>query len=310
MKCLVTGANGLIGRILVERLVAGAHTVCATDVRPDFSNDWKKSGVIFQSLEILDQAAVAGAVRSFQPDWIFHLAAQSFPNVSWEKPALTFEVNVIGSANVFEAVRLARPGARVVAVCSSGEYAPVATRTPIAEGDLLYPSSPYAVSKIAEDHMARLYYEHYGLQTIRARPFYLIGPGKTGDMASDFARGIVAIERGEQRELAVGNLEVVRDLLDVRDGAAALVKLAEYGKPGEVYNICSGEGLCIRDVLEALKKLARVPIVEKVDPSRLRPIDEPVKIGNAEKLRALGWKPERAIQQTIKDILDYWRESR
>ena len=300
----------MIGKILVEHLVAGGHAVVAADVRADFSNDWKKNGVIFQSLEILDKAAVLEAVRQTQPDWIFHLAAQSLPNVSWEKPALTFEVNVIGSANVFEAVREARPGARVLAVCSSGEYAPVATRTPIAEDDRLFPSSPYAVSKMAMDHMARLYHGHYGLQTLRARPFYLIGPGKTGDMASDFARGIVAIERGIQRELLVGNLEVVRDLLDVRDGVEALIKLAECGKAGEVYNVCSGKGHRIRDVLEEMKKMAHVPIVEKVDPSRLRPIDEPVKIGSAEKIKALGWEPARPIRQTMTDILDYWRASR
>ena len=170
------------------------------------------------------------------------------------------------------------------------------------------PSSPYAVSKLAQDHLGRLYHEFHGMKVIRCRPFFLIGPRKTGDVASDFARGIVAIERGTKPDLPVGNLEVVRDLLDVRDGARALWLLAERGCPGDVYNICSGKGYSLREVLTIYKSLTNVEIKERIEPSRIRRIDEAVKIGDSTKIRALGWSQERTIPQALKDILEYWRD--
>jgi GDP-4-dehydro-6-deoxy-D-mannose reductase len=169
------------------------------------------------------------------------------------------------------------------------------------------PSSLYAVTKLTQDHMSRLYHEVKGLRVIRARPFFLVGPRKTGDVSSDFARGIVAVERGIRKELPVGNLDIVRDLLDVRDGAEAFWMIAERGRVGDVYNICSGSGCSIREILELFKSLAKVPVQSRVDPAKLRPIDELVKVGDPGKLMALGWAPRRSLGETIRDILEYWR---
>jgi GDP-4-dehydro-6-deoxy-D-mannose reductase len=303
MKCLVTGAGGFIGGHLVECLTGKGWEVHAVDqARGALPKD-----VHFHSVDLLDREQTASCIGKVRPDAVFHLAAQSYPGASWEKPALTFNVNVLGSIHVLEGIRQAGLNPPTLMVCSSAEYAPETGAAPIPEDAPLRPSSPYGVSKLAEDHAARLYFEKYGLKTVRVRPFFLIGPRKTGDVSSDFARGIVAIERGKADHLSVGNLDVVRDLLDVRDGVEAFVLLVEKGTAGEVYNVCSGRGYSVREILATLKELSRVHVVEKPDPARLRPLDEMVRIGDPARLKALGWSPVRSIRQTLEDILIYSR---
>ena len=195
----------------------------------------------------------------------------------------------------------------VVLAGSSAEYAMVAGDQPIHEEVALAPSTPYGVSKLAEDHVGLLFGRHYQLHVIRVRPFFIVGPGKRGDVCSDFAQGIVAIERGQADKLSVGNLTIVRDMLDVRDGVDALRIIAESGSPGEVYNICAGVGTSLRRILDVYKNLARVPVVEWADPSKIRPIDEPVRIGDPGRLKKLGWQPSIPLEQTLSDILNHWR---
>ena len=241
------------------------------------------------------------------PEVVFHLAAQSYPNVSWKQPAQTFEVNVLGTIFLFEEFLARKLDPTIVVVCSSSEYAANRDGQPITEHGELVPSSPYAVSKLAQDHLSRLYHEFYRLRVIRCRPFFLIGPRKTGDAASDFARGVVAIERGRQEDLPVGNLDVVRDFLDVRDGVEAFWLLSQRGCTGDVYNVCSGRGHSLRDVISVYKNLASVEVRERLDLGRIRPIEEMVKVGDPTKLNALGWSPRRPVPQILKDILEYWR---
>ncbi len=303
MKCLVTGAGGFIGGHLVECLAGKGWEVHAVDrVRGALAK-----GVRLHSVDLLDREQTAACIGEVRPDAVFHLAAQSYPGVSWEKPALTFNVNVLGSIHVLEGLRQAGLNPPILVVCSSAEYAPETGSAPIPEDAPLRPSSPYGVSKLAEDHAARLYFERYGLRTVRVRPFFLVGPRKTGDVSSDFARGIVAIERGKADHLSVGNLDVVRDLLDVRDGVEAFCLLVEKGVAGEVYNVCSGRGYSVREILATLKELARVQVEERGDPARLRPLDEMVRIGDPGRLKALGWSPARSVRQTLEDILEHWR---
>lgn len=304
---LVTGAGGFIGGHLVERLVALGQKVTATDLNagPVCST---VSAPHFRFLvgDLLGSnwAAVLDEVR---PDVIIHLAAQSLPRRSWSEPHQTLEVNILGTVRLLEAVRVATPKTRVVVVTSSAVYAPRSSPEPIREDDELNPVTPYGISKLAQDHMARVYGEHHGLQVIRARPFYLIGARKEGDVSSDFARGIVAIERGLARELPVGALDVVRDFLDVRDGVDALLALAERGKTGTVYNISSGRGVRVGDLLEIFLRLAKTRITVTQDPERLRPLDEPVKIADNSRLRALGWTPRISLEESVAYILGYWR---
>jgi GDP-4-dehydro-6-deoxy-D-mannose reductase len=307
MKCLVTGASGFVGSYLVEFLTEEGHQVTALGrVRtPALTN--VRSTFTFVEADLLDRKSIGCLIDSACPELVFHLAAQSYPNVSWKKPAQTFEVNVLGTIFLFEEFLTRKLNPTIVVVCSSSEYAPSRDGQPITEQDELVPSSPYAVSKLAQDHLGRLYHEFHGLRVIRCRPFFLIGPRKTGDVASDFARGIVAIERGRQEDLPVGNLDVVRDLLDVRDGVEAFWLLSQRGRAGDVYNVCSGRGHSLRDILSVYKHLANVEVRERLDPGRIRPIEEMVKVGDSAKLNALGWFPRRPVSQILKDILEYWR---
>ncbi len=310
MKCLVTGAEGFVGQYLVELLLRERQSVCALAYVPTAEMDALKSRESLRLVygNILDRAQLDELIREERPDAVFHLAAQSLPGLSWEKPELTFRVNILGTVGLLESLRSQKLSPVVVMACSSGEYAASADPSPISEDHALGPSTPYAVSKTAQDLIGRLYHEVQGLRVIRVRPFYLIGPRKRGDVSSDFARGIVAVERGTQVRLRVGNLEAVRDLLDVRDGAEALWLLAQKGGPGEVYNICSGRGYRVRDVLEMLKGFAKAPVSEYTDEALLRPLDEAVKIGDPAKLSALGWRPRHDIRETLKEVLAYWRE--
>ncbi|HBA84315.1 MAG TPA: GDP-mannose 4,6-dehydratase [Verrucomicrobia bacterium] len=305
MKCLVTGAGGFIGRYLVEKLLERGCEVFAVDqAAPDMP---AASGLHCMALDVQDAAQTTKLFEDVRPEAVFHLAAQSYPGASWEQPALTYNVNVLGSIHVMEAARRLNPAPRTLVVCSSAEYVEHAGAEPIREDTLLRPTTPYGISKLAEDHAALLYHQHYGLPTIRIRPFFLIGPRKRGDVSSDFARGIVAIERGVQETLSVGNLEIVRDLLDVRDGVEAFWTLAQKGVAGEVYNICSGQGYSLRQVLDRYRALAVKPVREQLDPKLIRPIDEKARLGDPGKLKALGWVPAIPIERTIEDILVYWR---
>ena len=307
MKCLVTGASGFVGSYLVEFLAKEGHQVTALSrVRnPALGN--AALPFAFVEADLLDRKSIGCLISSVCPEVVFHLAAQSYPNVSWKQPGPTFEVNVLGTIILFEEFLARKLNPTIVVFCSSSEYAPNCDGQPITEQGELVPSSPYGVSKLAQDHLGRLYHEFHGLRVIRCRPFFLIGPRKTGDVTSDFARGIVAIERGRQKDLPVGNLDVVRDFLDVRDGVEACWLLSQHGCAGDVYNICSGRGYSLQDVLSVYRDLARVEVRERLDPSRIRPIEEMAKIGDSAKLNALGWSPRRPMPQTLKDILQYWR---
>jgi GDP-4-dehydro-6-deoxy-D-mannose reductase len=307
MRCLVTGASGFIGSYLVEFLATAKHEVTGLGRTRSLALNAISSDFSFIEGDLLHSEGVGKLLDSVRPDVIFHLAAQSYPRVSWKQPARTFEVNVVGTIYLFEEILARKLDPTIVVLCSSSEYGPSRDDQPITEQGELLPSSPYAVSKLAQDYLSRVYYDFHRLRVVRCRPFFLIGPRKTEDVSSDFARGIVAIEQGKQHDLPVGNLDVVRDFLDVRDGVDAIWLLSQLGRPGDVYNICSGRGYSLRDVLSVYRNLARVDIRERVDPSRIRLNDEMVRIGDPTQLCALGWSPRRPIRQTLADILAYWR---
>jgi len=194
---------------------------------------------------------------------------------------------------------------RLVLFGSSSEYAP--SVEPIREDSPLKPSSPYAVSKIASSLLSRMYYEAFGIDTVIARPFFIIGPRKTHDVCSSFARGIVKIETKRERTLTVGNLNAIRDFLDVDDAVRAIWTLSQKGESGEVYNVSSGIGTPIMMVLEILKSNARTTIPTETSHAENRRLDLPVVIGNNQKLRTLEWNPSVSLADSLSRILDYWR---
>ena len=305
-RCLITGVGGFLGSQLAEYRLQQGQRVAGT-VHRDTLNSGIEGGLELIACDILERRQVEDAIAKARPQVIYHLAAQSLPLLSWKDPEGTFRANVLGTLNVLEAVREANLNAKVVVASSSAVYGVVAGDTPIREETPLRPVSPYGVSKAAADILAQIYWRTYGVNVIRVRPFLVVGPGKSGDVCSDFARGIVAVEREEQRCLTAGNLEAVRDFLDVRDAVRALSLIAERGEPGSVYNLCSGAGRRVQDVLDALVSLADCHIPVERDPSRLRPADEPVLVGDNSRLRALGWAPGIPLEETLASLLDYWR---
>ena len=304
MTSLVTGATGFIGSYLVESLCARGESVVALRRAGDSQ---ATSNLRWVLGDLLDDTRMVQLMVDVRPDVIYHLAAQSYPGESWKDPQQTFHVNVTGTLNLLNAVRAAQIRPRIVITGSSAEYRATDDETPINEDHHLEPSSPYGVSKLAVTHLGRLFAKHYGMQILRARPFFLIGPRKTGDVCSDFARRIVTAEHAGVRVLRVGNLEVVRDLLDVRDGVRGFMQIADHGHAGEIYNICSSQGYRLRDILDEFKAMARVPLTEVFDSSLLRPINEKTLIGDSKKLCSLGWHPERNIHNALQDILEFWR---
>ncbi|MGE0446209.1 MAG: GDP-mannose 4,6-dehydratase [Vicinamibacterales bacterium] len=292
MTVLVTGAGGFAGGHLVELLKQRGPVT-----------GWTRRDV-----DLLDRDAVHRAVAALRPTHVYHCAGSPHVSGSWEDSATPLASNVIGTHHLLEALSAARCRARVVVVGSALVYAPSARA--LTESDPLGPSSPYAVSKLAQEQLALRAVAEDDLEVIVARAFNHIGPRQSaGFAASSFARQIARIEHGEAAAvIRVGNLEAQRDLTDVRDTVAAYAALMEHGRSDECYNVASGVPRSIRAVLDALVARARTHVSVEVDPARMRPNDTPVLLGDAVKLRnATGWTPQIPFERTIDDLLDYWR---
>ncbi len=307
-RCLITGVGGFLGSHLAEFLLAQDVAVYGTVHRDTKNIEHLKPRLTVLPCDILDKQRMKAIVADVEPDVVVHLAAQTLSVLSWRDAEATFQVNVSGTLCLLDAIREAGGDPVVEVACSSAEYGFASEdEMPIKESSEFRPASPYGVSKVAADLLARLYWQAYGMKVVRVRPFFVVGPRKTGDVCSDFARGIVAVENGQSDRLRVGNLTAVRDFVDVRDAVRALWLLAEKGHPGEVYNVCSGVGHRVREVLDILSAVARKPIPVEQDQQRMRPSDEPLIVGDNSRLRALGWEPQIPFERTLADMLDYWR---
>src|SRR3989338_6901503 len=276
MKSLITGARGFLGKHLTAYLLSKGQTVYAAAPRQTKTEGLNESSLIRIALDMTDRQRVSRFVGKIKPDFVFHLAAQSLVMPSWKDPDHTFQVNVMGSIHLLDAIVKAKIKPTILVACSSAEYKSTGSGKPIREENPLEPASPYGISKLAQDHLAQLYFNRYGLKIIRMRPFLVIGPGKKQDVCSHFAQGITAIERGDQKVLKVGNLKAIRDFLDVHDATVAMWKMVTKGKAGAVYNLCSGKGTTISQILQRMINLAGRKIRVVHDPSRLRPLDEPI----------------------------------
>ncbi len=313
-KAFITGITGFVGSHLAELLLKeGLEVHGLSRWRSRTENIEKiKDKINLIEGDLLDLNSLQRAMMNVRPDYVFHLAAQSFVPASWTSPAVTFEINVVGSCNLFEAVRAAKLTPTIQIACSSEEYGLVKkNEVPIKENNPLRPLSPYGVSKVALDYMGYQYYQSYGMKIIRTRAFNHTGP-RRGDVfvCSAFAKQIAEIEAGlKEPILLVGNLEAIRDFTDVRDMVRAYWLAVLKGKPGDVYNIARGSGVKIKKVLELLLAMSKKKITVREDPARMRPSDVPILIGDATKFRKkTGWKPQIRLEQTLADILDYWRK--
>ncbi len=314
MKCLITGITGFAGSHLAEYLLSRGDCEVHGTMR------WRSrtenitqlgSRITTHICDIRDATAMYELIRDLQPDRVYHLAAQSFVPMSWVAPAETITTNVIGQTNLFEAIRAVGCSTRVQIAGSSEEYGMVLpAEAPIKESNPLRPLSPYGVSKVAQDLMGYQYHQSYNMHIVRTRGFNHTGP-RRGDVfvTSNFARQIAEIEKGRHEPVIhVGNLNAVRDFTDVRDTVVAYYLALEKGKPGDVYNVATGKGYKISEMLDILLSLSKVKIETRPDPKRMRPSDVELLLGDATKLRAeTGWEPKYKFEQTMKDLLDYWR---
>ena len=312
MKILITGICGFVGGYLSRCLARAGHVVCGTRLEgervPDFLRDTE-----IHVLDLTQKDAVGDVLRESEPDAVCHLAAQSSVALSWRDPAQTWEVNVIGLIHLLEGIRAMDSNPRILLIGSSEEYGKVTPEEiPLREDHSLRPGNPYAAGKAAQEMLGRLYAEAYGMDIIMVRAFNHTGPGQAPTFViPDFAKRIAAMEKGQMpKELLVGNLEVVRDFSDVRDIVRGYAMLLEQGRAGEVYNIGSGQGYSIRDLLQRLLAMTVEAIAVSRDPARMRPSDVPVLIGDIRKITDhTGWKPEIPMDTTLRDVLEDWRQN-
>jgi GDP-4-dehydro-6-deoxy-D-mannose reductase len=313
VRLLVTGAGGFVGGHLVDFLRGEEPGVEVFGVDlPRGGVTWHAAaGVRILEADLNDPAAAAAVVGEARPDRIIHLAGQSSVHLSWLDPAGTMRTNVLGIVHLLDAVRSHGLRPSVLVVGSAEEYGPLRPEEmPIREETPLRPASPYAVSKVAQGALALLYGPAGGMRVVLTRTFHHTGPGRGEAFAeSSFARQIAEIEAGlRPAVLKVGNLEAVRDFADVRDVVRAYWTLLDKGAAGAAYNVCSGKGRRVRDLLDLLLAASSAHVEVQVDPARLRPSDVPAQVGDPARLRAAtGWEPRIPLERTLRDLLDDWR---
>lgn len=308
----VTGAEGFIGSHLVKFLqsrnwkVIGGYFLHGKNSHPVLPN------LTFVQCDLRNGQRLARILETYQPSHIFHLGAQSLPTLSWADPTGTFESNIMGSLNLFEAVRHMHHHPVVVSACSSAEYGHVPpAAVPVTEEQPLRPLHPYGISKVCLDLLARQYFLDYKIPATNIRLFNTTGPGKTNDAPSDFVCQLARIKRGLQPPtIEVGNLSPRRAYLDVHDAVRGFYLAAIRGKRGEAYNLCATKTLQIGELLKAAIRLAELKIAIKPVPRLMRPSDEKIIFGRTDKIRRdTGWRPVMGIEQTLSSMLNYWENA-
>ena len=294
MKALITGAGGFVGPYLRSHLASCGDEVVGTDAEVD----------------ITDAEGLRASFTSAAPDVVYHLAAASHVGTSWSAPVDVLRVNAEGTLNVLLAA-IEAGVSRVLVVGSAEQYGKVTPDLlPVSETTPMRPVSPYGASKAAAEMVASHAFHGRGLEVVCVRAFNHLGPGQSDALvASTIARQVAEAERAGGGVVRTGDLSPRRDFTDVRDVVRAYRLLVERGAPGEAYNVCSGRAVAIQDIADALAGRATVDVRFELDPERLRPVDVPEVCGDNTKLRdATGWSPGVALDQTLGDVLDWWRQ--
>lgn len=305
----MTGAAGFAGSHVLDMLAADdrdAGNIVAWH-RPGGMEPRQGSNVKWAEVDLLDPSGVADAIGSLGPSVVYHCAGAAHVGRAWDRTESTFAINVRGTHHLLEGLRRAKVTARVLIPGSAMVYRPADEA--LSEDHPLVPANPYGLSKLAQELLGSRS-NGDGLEITIARAFNHMGPKQDPwFVASGFARRIADIEAGRWApEIAVGNLDAKRDLTDVRDTVRAYRIIVERGRPARPYNVCSGRAIAIRELLDRLLARARVPIEVRVDPSRFRPNDVPLLLGDPSRIRdELGWTPAIPLEQTLDDLLEYWR---
>ncbi len=311
MKSLIIGGAGFVGPYLEAEL----HKISGNEVHitklPHEEYHSSKSKVV--DLDILNKEMIYELLVELKPDWIFHLAAQSSVALSWKNPKLTVDININGTLNILEVLKDIDQNLRLLLIGSGEEYGHVkATEVPIAENNNTRPGNIYAATKACQNMIGKIYCDAYDLDIISVRAFNHIGPNqKPLFVVADFCNQVVNIENGLQKPVInVGNLSAKRDFTDVRDVVKAYVMLMEKGKAGETYNVGSGNAVMIDEILKTILKYSTKEIAVNVDKSKFRPVDVPIIEADISKIRdTVGWQPCIAIEQTIRETLEYLRNN-
>lgn len=321
MNILVTGAGGMVGSHMVELLHAKGENVIGTYYKPTTDITELPREIMMIECDVRYAPSVEKIIMEYMPEQIYHLAAQSYPTVSWDRPYETIETNVNGTIAVYEAIKKVRHlkeenyDPMVVVACSSAEYGETLNEL---EGDKIYvketaelkPLHPYGVSKVGQDLISFQYFMNDHIRCIRARIFNSTGTRKVNDVTSDFTHRAIQAERTGVYELRVGNLNTKRAIMDQRDLVKALILLAEKGIAGEAYNISSEHIYQVKDIIKMIERQIGREFKINVDPTLLRSTDEKIIVGDVAKIKKdTGWTQEIPMEQTIADMLDYWRKN-
>lgn len=311
-KILVTGATGFAGNHLLEMLTAapGDDKITATYF-PGDPEPPPRPGVTWLPCNIKNPDSVRSSIARTRPTLVYHLAAVVTVKDAWTQATELTQTNVVGTQNLFEAVRIEVPEASILLPSSAEVYGKVPKeRIPIREEEERHPMNPYGFSKYCQEEVAGLYRRVFGMRVFIIRPFHYTGPGQPSTfVCSSLARQIAECESGLRKEVLVGNLEAERDFTDIRDVVRVYALIAEAGEPGRPYNVCRGEARPVRAILNQLISKAKKEVPVRVDPTRMRTSDVSIFSGDPSRVKAeTGWHPKHDWDDMLSEVLEYWRK--
>jgi len=316
-KFLITGISGFVGQHFIDylednKIEAQIMGVDLEENIPERSYTYVSQG--FKKIDLLSGQDIERVLFEFKPDYVLHLASYSSVAFSWKEPVQSFQNNMNVFLNLVETIRRLGLNTRMLSVGSSESYGNInRDHLPLVEDSPLDPVSPYAVARVSQELLSKVYAKAYGIDLIITRSFNHIGPGqKDIFVIASFARQIMELKkRGEKRGvLTTGDLDIVRDFLDVRDVVRAYYLLLTRGIKGRVYNVCSGQGCALRELVESMAVIAGIEITTKLNPAFVRPTDNKIIIGSSKRIYdELGWIPTISLRQSLEDILNYWGRS-
>lgn len=315
-KFLITGFSGFVSRHFCEYLENnGIHSLIkGIDVHyPDFNQDnFKNIKFDFEKIDLLDKGKIENIIYQFQPDYILHLASFSSVAFSWKDPTISFQNNTNIFLNLLESLRKLDLSTRILSVGSSEQYGNVGKEDlPLQEDHPLNPISPYAVARVSQEMLSKVYAEGFGLDIVMTRSFNHIGPfQKNIFVIPSFVQQLVEIEKTGRKKgnLVAGDLSIIRDFTDVRDVVSAYYQLLIKGQRGDVYNVCSGQGLTLEEIVKKIAFLLNIEVNITVDSKLIRPADNKIIIGSNKKITSkTGWYMQYSLEKSLGDIISYWR---
>ena len=316
MKLLITGFSGFVSQHFLELLnkeEPGSVVLGIDKNSPDFNfTDYSNLTISFENIDLLNRIATDKVLDTFQPEYILHLASVSSVAQSWHTPLDSFVNNTNIFLNLVEHIRIQNSQCRILSVGSSEEFGEVTeNELPLTEEHPLKPVSPYAVARVSQEMLSKIYADGFFLDIIMTRSFNHIGPGQRDVFViSSFAKQLVQLAKNKSNKniITTGNLNIIRDFVDVRDVVKAYYLLFKKGRKGEVYNICSGKGIVLKDIISKMSDLLGIKIEIETNPQLIRPNENKKVIGSYQKIKdELGWQPEIKIEKSLADILEYWQ---